>query len=132
MDNMFEKAVRKKLRFKTSKGLVTVEDLWDMPLTSSTQKTSLDDLARVYHKAIRESEEMSFVKPVSTGVRELELQFALVKHVIDVKMDENEKARLAQENKAKKERIMSIIAEKKDAELAGKPIEELEALVANL
>jgi len=47
-------------------------------------------------------------------------------------MDENEKARLAQENKAKKERIMSIIAEKKDAELAGKPIEELEALVANL
>ena len=30
---MFEKAARLKLRFDTSKGLVTVEDLFDLPLT---------------------------------------------------------------------------------------------------
>ena len=32
--NIFETAARNKVRFESSKGLVTVEDLFDAPLTS--------------------------------------------------------------------------------------------------
>ena len=32
---MFQKASRLKLRFDSPKGLLSVEDLWDLPLTSA-------------------------------------------------------------------------------------------------
>lgn len=32
MQNIFEQAVRQKLRFQTVRGLLTVEQLWDLPL----------------------------------------------------------------------------------------------------
>jgi len=69
---MFEKASRSKLRFMSTKGLLTVEDLWDIPLTSKNG-VSLDDIAKSLHKQIKESEETSFVEEVSKKNTELSL-----------------------------------------------------------
>ena len=38
--DIFKQAAKQKLRFKTSQGLVTTEDLWDMPLLSKTKPLS--------------------------------------------------------------------------------------------
>ena len=54
MEQMFEKASRAKIRFETSKGSLTVEDLWDLPLTSNTGKADLDDIARGLHSQLKE------------------------------------------------------------------------------
>ena len=44
-DELFIKAARKKFRFPSKVGMLNVENLWDLPLTSAN-KASLDDTAR--------------------------------------------------------------------------------------
>ena len=45
MSEIFMKATQKKLRFDSTQGLLTVEDLWDLPLTGTNKKANLDDIA---------------------------------------------------------------------------------------
>ena len=64
---MFEQASRLKLRFTTARGSLSVEDLWDLPLTSTTGKPNLDDIAKSLNRELRAtSEETSFVEPNAT------------------------------------------------------------------
>ena len=130
--SMFEEASRLKLRFTTAKGSVTTEDLWDMPLLSRAPGISLDDLAKNLSKNIRESSEESFVTVHTVANKKLELQFDIVKHVISVKLEERDKAKRAVEVKEQKEKIMSIIAKKKDEDLEGLSIEALQKMVTEL
>lgn len=127
---MFEKASRKRLRFNTRVGIITVEDLWVLPLTGNGE--NLDDIAKTLNQEVKDSEEESFVVKQS-GVNEtLKLKFDIVKHIIAVKLAEAEAAENAAAAKAKKERIMEIIASKKDEELKDASIEELQAMVDDL
>ena len=133
--NIFEQATRKKLRFETAVGLIAVEDLWDLPLSvsitsSQKRKTSLDEVAKELNKAIRESGEQSFVKEVSTVATTLQLQFDIVKHIIDVKLLERKAAAELREHKERQQKLMAIIEEKQDQELKGKSLEELKAELA--
>lgn len=129
---MFEKASRLKLRFETSKGLLTVEDLWALPLTSGTGKVNLDDIARNLNRSIKAESEQSFVAPTSPVNKELELAFDIVKHVIKVRLEENAAENLARTNREKKARILELIAQKQDAQLANQSLEELTALANSL
>ena len=128
---MFEKASRKKLRFDTAAGNISVEDLWDLPLTSVTG-VSLDTLAKSLNKAVKENDEESFVVKKTTLNEVLDLKFSIVKHVIEVRLDEIEQKENAAARKAKKEMIMGIIAEKQTDKLKGTSINKLEAMLAEL
>jgi hypothetical protein len=130
--NIFEHATRQKLRFITSKGLITVEDLWDLPLTDALGRANLDDLARHYHRALKDTAEESFVSPASGRDDTLQSQFDVVKHVIDVKVAERDKARAAAERRKNKARILELIENKKDEALGQKSIEELTEIAAAL
>lgn len=127
---MFEKASKLKLRFKTSVGNLTVEDLWDIPL--SGRGVSLDKVAKALNKTIKEGDEESFVVKKSSKDTALHLSFDIVKHIIEARLLEAEKNEKRAENSAKKEKILSIIADKEDDALKGKSAEELKDLVANL
>lgn len=131
---MFEKASRLKLRFDTPKGPLAAEDLWDLPLTSTSGKANLDDLARDLHRSLKNSDDgLSFVAPTPSAKNEAEaLRFEIVKHVIATKLAENDAAKKARERGEQKQRIMALIAEKEDKALADKPIDELKALVSAL
>ena len=58
--NVFEVASRQKLRFDTARGQVSAEDLWDLPLTSTTGKPNLDAIAVDLHNKMSQSN-LSFV-----------------------------------------------------------------------
>lgn len=129
---MFEKATRLKLRFVTPKGILSIEDLWDLPLTSSTGKANLDDIAKALHRKLKDEADTSFVEPSATGDKTLQLQFDIVKHIIDIRIDERNAAAIARANKDKKQMILELIAKKKNEELANASLDELEKLAESL
>lgn len=130
---MFDLATRQKLRFDTSVGLLTVEDLWDLPLTSS-KRPNLDDIAKGINRELKEvADEVSFVHPASnTGNEKLKLAFEVVKHIIGVKVEERDAAEAAQLRREKKQRILELISHKESEQLAGKSLEELQEMVSTL
>lgn len=126
---MFEKASRMKLRFPTVRGLLSVEDVWEMPLTNDREAFSLDHLAIMLDKKLKESDVTSFVTKKSGPDEVTQLQFDIVKHIIDVRVAESEAAFKAREIKENNQKILQLIAEKSNEELRGKSIEELQTML---
>jgi len=125
---MFKKASKLNLRFDTSKGLITVEDLWNLPLTSKS-KTSLDSLAIAVHNELKASGETSFVDAKPAGNALLELKLDILKEVISDRKAENEAKINSESKKARNDRIKEIIADKQDEGLKGKSSEELQKML---
>lgn len=127
---MFDKATRLKLRFDSPRGLLTTEDLWDLPLTG---KVSLDGLAIGLARQLRDSDAaVSFVVPAEAASTELQLRFDVVKHVLDVKVKERDEAKTANDRASKKQQLLEILARKENAELEGKSAEELKNMINSL
>lgn len=124
--NNFEKATRLRLRFETSRGNLNVEDLWRLPLVE------LDKLAIALNKQLKESSKESFIKAKSKDNKLLELRFDIVKHIIETLLSEDEEKKKAADKRAKREQLLELIAKKKNQELEGKSLEELEAELTKL
>lgn len=125
MENLFTLASRSKFRFNTVSGVITTEDLWDLPLTDS-RKANLDDIAKDLNKQLKASnEEQSFVKPATAKSNEVQAKFELVLFVIKTKMEERDAAKALADKAANKQKIMALIEKKKDEALAGKSEAEL-------
>jgi hypothetical protein len=124
-DKMFEWAGRSKLRFYYL-GLISTEDLWDL------KPEALDEIYRQTNAELKEMSEDSLLEKKQTRAGVLELQVAIVKHVFEVKIAEAEAKKNAQERKAKKERILEIIAKKQDEDLEGKSLDELKVLAESM
>ena len=135
IDNLLLQASRQKWRFDTPKGALSIEDLWDLPLTSGTGKANLDDIAKsLYRKAKADNEEpTSFVvasaKPTDT-VTPLKLE--VVKYIIGVIADERAAATNAAAKAAQRQVVMKAIEDKKANAINDMTVEDLEALLATL
>ena len=122
MNEKFIQALRLKLRFKTAKGSITTEDLWDLTVES------LDQIAVELYKKLQDSSQtMSFITNKKTATKEDMLRFEIVKYVLDVKLHEKQAAAEAAERKVKREKLLSLIAQKEDEALSAKSIEDLRA-----
>jgi len=131
MSNIFEIAARSKVRFTTSKGLLTVEDLWDLPLTSTTNRPNLDDIARELHNA-SQATTVSFVNKSTASDTTAKLKFDIVKHIIDTKLSEADTSRLARERKEKRDQIMELINRKENEKLSDSSIDDLRKMLDSL
>lgn len=130
---MFEKATRLKLRFDTARGLLTVEDLWDLPLqTTRANGVSLDQIAIALHRQAKDATTLSFVDERTTGDQVLDLKLEIVKAVIATKKAEGAAAALAAGKRERKQKLLELIAQKQDAQLVEKSVEELQAMVEGL
>lgn len=122
---MFDQATRLKLRFNSNKGLLSVEQVWDLSLTALNEIAK--DLSRQVKAAA--SDEEDFIGANSSVDSQLQLRFDVVKAIIGVKLKERDDSKDAAERRANNQAIMELIQRKKQQELEGKSIAELEALL---
>ena len=128
---MFVKASRLKLRFESSRGLLSVEDLWTLPLSSNT-KESLNGLAVALHKQLKDESEFS-LETVDKKVNEItQLKFDIVKYIYDVRSEEAANALKAKINHEKKQEIMELIKRKENEELNSSSVDDLRKLLDTL
>lgn len=131
-ENIFEYATRNKIRFASTRGELTVEQLWDVPLRSRDD-FNLNIVAKAVNKALKDVSEESFVETVKTAQHtKLERQLEIVKYVIDVKLDEETAAKRKADNKAEKEKLLEILAEKQAGKLSALSETELKKRIAAL
>ncbi len=130
MNDLFIIASRKRFRFPTVVGSLTVEDLWNLPLRSvSSSSPSLDSVAVSISNQIKQLGEESFVSDEENPARaELELKLEIVKFVISIIKEEAIKKEQSAAIASRNNRIDEIISRKKDKELESMSIEELEKL----
>lgn len=122
---MFEIATRTKMRFPF-KGMVSVEDLWDLSVRD------LDSIFKTLNAQVKKSQEESLLATKTKEDETLAIQIEIVKHIVSVKLAEAEAAKKSKEISAQKQKIMEILAAKKDADLQNKSIDELQAMLEGL
>lgn len=124
MDN-FKKASKEKLRFNTTKGVLSVEQLWDLTLTD------LSALIKGVNKLLKgiDDDSLGFLDAQNTVDETQQLRFDVLKDIYLTKKADNEAARTAKETRERNQKILGLIAEKKEESLKGKTIEELEAML---
>jgi uncharacterized Fe-S cluster-containing radical SAM superfamily protein len=120
---MFEKAAKEKLRFPY-KGLITVEDLFDLSVIE------LDKVYKNLHAKLKVAKEESLLNTKTKEDSILDLQLQIVKHIFDEKVQKAEAAKLKKLHKEEKEKIMKILAMKQDQALQEKTPEELQKMLA--
>lgn len=123
----FEKAIKLKLRFKSPRGLLTIEDLYDIPLTEGD--INLEKIAVDLYKELNEIAEISFVKKTQNTKKDIiQLKFDIVKHIIDTRIKESQEKEKESENMFIKNKIKKIIEDKENEDLKNKSIDELKEL----
>lgn len=109
MNNIYLKAAKSKLRFKSHCGPITVEDLFDLPLSSKSEM-SLDAVAKRVHQELKAEGETSFVENrVNPRKASLELAMEVVKDVIRIKQEENAAKQDLAAKAAKKEMLKDAL-----------------------
>lgn len=124
---IFEKASRVKLRFEGGKGAYSVEDLWDLSLTD------LDNLAKRVNSVLKNEGEESFIptkssKPVTNNG----LRLDILKHIINIRVQEQEDRKTRSERLAQLAELKDLAATKRNQELANQPIDEIEKKIKEL
>lgn len=103
--NLFEIATREKFRFASIKGELTVEQLWDVSLTSKTG-FDLDTIACTVNQELKETDTESFVQTTVSSKRELlQQKLDIVKHIIAHKVDKCAALQRAAEKAAEKQKL---------------------------
>jgi len=128
---MFDKATRQKLRFESPKGLLTTEEIWDLPL-QSTKGPNLDDMAKSLDRQVRESGQSFVDKSVNKGNDTLNLKFEIIKAVIGVRLAENAEALDTQKKLDTKKKLLEILAKKQDAGLEQLTEDQIKEMIAKM
>ncbi len=130
--NIFEYAARNKVRFQSTRGELTLEQLWDVPLRSRDE-FNLNAVAKAANKAWKDISEESFVETAKTPEHtRRETMLEVVKYVIDTKLAEEEAAKKSADNKIEKEKLLAILAEKQAGKLSELSEKELQRRIAAL
>ena len=124
--SIFEAASRMKLRFQTAKGLVSTEDLWALPLTK------LDEIAVEINSKIKATATGSFLTPKTNPDAELSLGLEILVYIMNKRQAENAAVRDLEKRKAEKQRLLNLIDQKKEEQLAGLTLEELTNMANSL
>lgn len=118
---MYKQASRLRLRFQTTIGELSAEQLWDLSLSE------LDGLAVSLEQEYKNSKGKSFLAKKTSKDKSIKLKFDLVLDILTTKAEEAEVLANAAEVKQHNQKILGLIKDKQDAELGELSIEELES-----
>jgi len=124
-EKMFELAVRTKMRFPF-KGLVSVEDLWDLSVRN------LDSIFKSLNSQLKQVKEESLLDTKTKQDEEIDIKIGIIKYIVAVKLEEENIRLRAKEQKEKKQKIMEIISDRQDDNLKNMPMNELENMLKEL
>ena len=124
-EKMFEVATRCKVRFPF-RGSVSVEDLWDLSVEN------LDSVFKTLNSQVKQSKEESLLNTRTKEDEVLEMQIAIVKYIVSIKLEEADARLKAKEKRERKQKIMGILSTKQEEELQGKSAEELQKMLTEL
>ena len=120
--NIYERAARAKLRFLTSKGNLSTEQLFDLSLNE------LDTVARSVNKAIKAEGEESFIEENQSKTQVIDtLRLEILKSVIKSKQSAIAAAETRAANATRRRRLEEALANKEDASLLEMSAEEIKA-----
>lgn len=125
VENIFEYVTRNKVRF-SFRGLISVEDLWDLSLTN------LDLIYKELNKQLKHTKDESLLNIKTQKDELLNVQIEIVKYIVSVKLAEKEAREKTSAKKAQKQKIMSIIAAKQDEVLQNSSIDDLQKMLDEL
>ena len=125
--NLFKEALAQKLRFKTIRGNISTEELWDIPLTSKNG-FSLNDIAKDIYLELKQEVEIDFVGGTTSENSEGNLKLEILKEIIKDKKELIERQEQEASSKTHNQFIDSLIAEKQNESMKAMSIEELKAL----
>lgn len=130
--NLFLEASRQKFRFPSERGDLTVEQLWELPLTARNG-FSLNAVAVAVNTELKGLAEESFVDTSSDPRRPiLQQKLDLVKAIIAIRQEENRLATEKASVEALKKRLREAISAKEEEKLLSGSPEELRARLAAL
>lgn len=129
----YKYAAVNKVRFPSSRGELTVENLFQLPLRS-TSGFDLDTIAKTVNAQLKGVSEESFVEDTTADPRKTALAVSLeiIKDVIATKQAENRAAAAKVARAAERKKLLDVLAAKKDEKLSQASIEELEKKLAEL
>lgn len=116
--NLFEIATRNRYRFNY-KGVMTVEDLW------SLRVEDLDAIFKMLNRQKKTADEDSLLATKSAEDQDLANKIDIVRYIVSVKLAEAAERVSAAEKKAQRDKILEIVAKKKDKALEDMGIEDL-------
>lgn len=116
--NLFEIATRNRYRFNY-KGVMTVEDLW------SLRVEDLDAIFKMLNRQKKTADEDSLLATKSAEDQDLANKIDIVRYIVSVKLAEAAERVSSAEKKAQRDKIMEIVAKKKDKALEDMGIEDL-------
>ena len=122
MADLFKVAVKKKYRFNY-RGLISVEDLWDLSVED------LDKIFKSLKSQQRNASEESLLQAVSKEDKELNNKIEIIKIIVADKLAASDRAKKAAAQRMRNQQILEIMADKEDAALKEKSIEELQAML---
>ena len=106
-ESNYKQPLQQRQRFPF-KGQITTEDLWALPLTS------LDSIYKALNAKVTQSKEDSLLTATSKGDATLELQIAIIKDVVNTKLEAKKLAEEQAQLRSEKAKIMAAMADKKE------------------
>ena len=122
--NLFVIAARKKFRFDSTKGQLTIEDIFDLNLTS------LDSIAVNLDEKIQKLGRKSFVQKKAASTSDFEDQLEIVKFIIETKQAEAEESKIRLAKAAQRAFLLNLKEKKQMEQLEGLSLEDIEKQLA--
>ena len=129
--NIFLLAAATGLRFASAKGQLTTEQLFQLPL-QSTSGLSLDAVGMQIKRDLNETKEESLIAKASPQTADLELKLDIVMAVIEHKQAENAAKNQKAVNATRRKKLLALQEGKRDEADAKLTPEQIEAELAAL